>query len=206
MNKKLLFSLILLLIMLSFASFATYAYFTAEFKYEKLSEFEILSATMPDIVVNTNKNVSLFVPKKVMSKDDVNDIKPAISNYEEDVVRINVKNGANGGTTKMKYEVYYVPDIVYNKSSENILNKKELVLSIYPQKNGNKTEYNLNDLSEKTLIYNGDLTVSGINALYEEIIDVEISYYNQDFDQSENAGVEVGGHLEFFTKKIEFKK
>lgn len=198
MKNKLIVSVTLLIVTIICTSVATYAYFTAIFEYDEVSLVNISSAELPIITVVSQETISLFISNEIMAESNASSTKIAVSNYIDDAIKINATTSDTGGYSEVMYEVYYNPTVAYEKSDLNINKDKELVLSIYSKITDNDLlEYDLTDLTERTLIYEGIFSVKGVNTTIEEVLSVELGFYNQVFNQDDNAGITISGNLEF---------
>lgn len=208
MKKQIAFSVALLVIMIVFAGSATYAYFTAQFEYAEASSLEVTSGVLPVIVMQSYEDLELEILASDMSESDASNLIP--TKTDEMYTTITATMSEYGGSSEIFYEIYYEPENVYVRSSENIMDSNneyaDEFLIKFTSKLGKVTEtYDLANLSEKTLVFSSSFEISGINAEVVEQIDIELEFFNQEFSQDDNAGKSFGGELTYEILKVEYK-
>lgn len=196
MEKRLSLSVLLLLIVLISASITSYAYFTASFNKTDSSIYEVGSVIYPTIILEMGGDFSLNVKHSDMAASFIDTTKPVVTYTNEFPVSTGFTISESGGIANMVYNIYYEPTSIYYRSEENMFNDKEFVVSIDTVK-GEKLvdEYNLNDVSDKILLYTGELSATGKHTKINEEFDITIGYYNQNFDQKDNADKSFGGNI-----------
>lgn len=196
MKKKLIIGSAGFVVMMMCTIISGYAYFTAVFEYDDISQMEITSAVLPTISVIGVDELNLNVTSLDMIENNVNTSYPVVVSYTSEATKIIATTSEVGGNSTIEYNIFYVPTVVFSKSLENTNNSKELVISIYSDLTDyDVLEFDLTGVSDKILIYNNSFDVAGINNVVTEVLDMELGFYNQDFNQTDNAGVTISGEL-----------
>lgn len=195
-KKRVVFSVILLIIMIGSTIIFSFAYFTTIFEDTYSSRYEVTSAILPTVLIESSTDVSLDITSDMMSEENINSKTPVTTKETTTPIKLKIITSETGGTTDIYYNIYYNPTTVYTSSAENIMNEKELVLSIESSINGLIVdEYNLGNINSNTLLYSGMITVSGVNVTKIEEFTITAGYYNQEFDQTDNAGLNFYGSV-----------
>lgn len=207
MKKKLIFSVILLIVMILSSSFVAYAYFTTVFDNSVSSKYEVKSAELPTVYIESYNNFELEILASDMYEENASSLEPTVTTGLVDGFNITVKNTSSGGSSTINYKIYYEPTIAYIKSSENINNEKEFVISVISDVSGLIVEkFSLNDISSKVLLYEGTINASGINKTASENFSIELSFYNQEFIQDDNAGKTFTGKIIIESEDIIYER
>lgn len=204
MKNRLTLNVVMLIIVTFFTAASTFAFFTTQYNQKLSSDMNVTSAIYPSVVIINEKSFFLSITNADMLEGDSNSNEPSVTTSNE--VSISFTTSETGGNYSLDYYIYYEPINVYTKSLENTLNKKEFVVSIISNIDGEVvSEFNLNDVDDVTLLYTGTIVGSGVEQTFSEYFTVEFGYYNQDFDQSDNAGQSFGGFFVIETEEIKYE-
>lgn len=177
---------------------AVYAYFSVVFTYEESSAVNIGSMTTPVITSEGGTNLDLYVDVKSMTDDLANTEEPLFTTELLNPLNITLTSSGYTGGIACDFSVFYEPTTVYYASyyNTNALSK-EFVISLYAEDGETLLvdEYDLNNVEEKVYLY--ESVISGY-ALEDDVTlnyYINIGYYNQSFDQSDNSGRTFGGNV-----------
>ena len=194
LNKLTKKTVIVITIMLISIYTATFAFFTIPNNPGLIHNITVANELDVDYILSATSNLNLTV-------DPINPISNTVmatSSVNTDFVELTNNTGTGA---ICRYEIWYTPITTFNNSSLNTENLKELTLSGSDSTSQNASfEFDLNDISSASQIYEGTITVPAGQTLRQNWT-FTLTHYNLDLNQNSLLDHTYSGKVTFRAKK-----
>lgn len=193
-----IFMITLMVILLS-TGFVTYAYFTARSSNLKTNPMNVSSASIGQAFSTSGTLMELHITGEDTLQGKASAIEPSIVVENIMPIEVAVETAERDGTLTCYYDIVYVAIEPYLNSLENPGDAKELVIK-GTEKNFEEVffeEVMINNITSSIVLKeNIKIEASGIKAKTTHSWKMEVGFYNQVFDQTDNQLGVFSGDIE----------